>query len=190
MRRAIALIVALFALACVEFTEPELLVLPETLALRSAGDRACGRGLLHQCGIYAREGRSEGHGLTLQALLDAEHLLIERPQSAARERAQAVGTRGAEVPAAHDHLRVVRDEHRQRLAQYAQVAERLDTELAHHDAVIYWRVTLDYGRRVSEALVAWSDAAEAALHAAGRDGAQGAFAEALRATTAEAPTTR
>jgi uncharacterized protein YjdB len=40
MRRAITVVVALFAVACVEFTEPELLVLPETLVLRAVGDTA------------------------------------------------------------------------------------------------------------------------------------------------------
>ncbi len=64
---------------------------------------------------------------------------------------------------AHAHLQVVRAEHVQRLAQYEQVARRLDTELASRDEVVYWRVTLDYGRRVSEALVAWCDAADQAL---------------------------
>ncbi len=67
---------------------------------------------------------------------------------------------------AFDHLQVVRNEHMQRLERYAQVADRLDTELADHAQVVYWRLTLDYGRRTSEALLAWCDAAEAALREA------------------------
>jgi PadR family transcriptional regulator, regulatory protein AphA len=65
--------------------------------------------------------------------------------------------------ATHAHLQVVRAEHAQRLAQYEQVARRLDTELASRAETVYWRLTLDYGRRVSEALVAWCDAAEQTL---------------------------
>ncbi len=65
--------------------------------------------------------------------------------------------------AAQAHLQVVRAEHAQRLAQYAQVHARLATELANREEVVYWRLTLDYGRRVSEALVAWCDAADVAL---------------------------
>lgn len=76
----------------------------------------------------------------------------------------------AEVPpsVALAHVQVVRTEHVQRLAQYEQVARRLDTELASREEVVYWRLTLDYGRRVSEALVAWCDAADSALRDAGQ----------------------
>lgn len=64
---------------------------------------------------------------------------------------------------AEAHIAAFRAEHRERLARYAAVEERLRTELAAFPDNVYWRMTLAYGRLGSEAMLAWCDEAERLL---------------------------
>lgn len=64
---------------------------------------------------------------------------------------------------AQGHLRVFRAVHEARLARYAEVGGRLEGELGGEEDVAYWKVTLAYGRRISEAMVAWCQEAEVLL---------------------------
>lgn len=71
---------------------------------------------------------------------------------------------------AEAHLARFRAMHEARLQVYAAVAHRLATELADEADVRYWRVTLAYGRRFSEAMVAWCDEALQVLAGGGPGG--------------------
>jgi hypothetical protein len=56
-----------------------------------------------------------------------------------------------------------RAHHAALLATYAATEARLSAEDAAHPDFPFWLVTLRYGQRVSEALVAWCDEAAAAV---------------------------
>jgi PadR family transcriptional regulator, regulatory protein AphA len=59
-----------------------------------------------------------------------------------------------------EHLRRFRRHHADALERYAAIERRLTEQHANHAGLPYWLLTLRYGQRESEAMLAWCDEAE------------------------------
>lgn len=92
---------------------------------------------------------------------------LERPPDAVPPRNELLLKlffgRRAPAGSSRRHVEAFRGEQQGRLDTYAGLERWLETEYADHPGLPWWLMTLSYGRRVAEGLIAWCDETLATL---------------------------